>query len=109
MKLITERTMILGVVARWDEQYRHYLAGDKTEISKKLSALDLKTATAADVDGIIGNQSWTLPPACSECGRSAPVVIEVGQKPDYDSQTVWLCEPCLIRGYRTMEKFWEAR
>ena len=95
MKVITERTMILGVAARWSEQYRHYLAGDKTEISKKLSALDLKNATAEDVDGIIGNQSWTLPPACSECGRSAPIVIEVGQEPDYDSQTVWLCESCI--------------
>ena len=43
----------------------------------KLAALDLNTATAADIKAIIGNDTWTSL-RCDECGQHSEVIITLG-------------------------------
>ena len=107
MNLITQRMLIRAVAKRWRKQYepfkydaplfseRNGLSRDltKRQIAEKLDALDPETATADDVANIIGNRSWTRL-ECHECGREVDAVVEVGEKPDYESATAKLCKDC---------------
>jgi hypothetical protein len=107
MKIFTERDLILGVVARWKAQYnpKYYLTNphmlNKIEILKNLEELDLKTATAQEVNAIIGNDSW-ITMSCHECGTKTLTVIQVGQEKDYESATANLCKSCLEKAYKLM-------
>lgn len=56
-------------------------------------------ATAADVERIIGNDSW-VSIYCDECGNKVPVVIEIGDAPDYGSSTANVCLTCLEEAIR---------
>jgi len=100
MKLITIRSQIIEVADRWDAQYPISRYGDNPNtkaVSEKLRSIDLSTATTADVESIIGNCSWAGPRECDECNLSFDVVVELGDEPDYDSNTVRLCVGCLYR------------
>lgn len=100
MKLITARDLIRTVSERWRAAYR--LCQDATpfgtpqaKTQARLAALDLETATPAEVNAIIGNSSWTQE-ACNECNRSdADALILFGQEPDYDSCGAYVCVDCL--------------
>ena len=98
MELINERQLIRGVADKWRRQYR----GDKRDIQEKLAALDPETATAKDVFEIVGNDSWTIPPSCSECGAEASEIVQVGEEPDYESNTAYICGPCLLKACALM-------
>lgn len=99
MKLINERTQVRTVAARWRENYgpKTQWAKDqgKQAIQAQLDALDVETATAADVDAIIGVGGWCMPQTCADCGESARVLVELGEEPDYDSCTANICVSCL--------------
>lgn len=89
MKVISERTLIDSVVERWRHQYRGH-HNDRYSATGDQLAL-LKPTTAAEVSKIIGNDSWTRVPDCSECGAITPAVVELG--PEYEP--VVLCAHCL--------------
>jgi hypothetical protein len=91
VKLVTIRSQILDVADRWRRQYPN----DKRDIAEKLVALDKATATPDDVTKIIGNKSWIGPEECDECGTSVEVYVEIGEEPDYESNTAHVCGPCL--------------
>lgn len=96
MELITERSLIRTVAARWKEQASRRSASFRVQaISAKLDALDGETATAQDVADIIGNHSWTDVPSCDECGEQTDAVVRVGEEPDDESATAWFCLECL--------------
>lgn len=112
MKIRTQRQLIQAVAKRWRQQYQPFkpdaiLHGGKTkqEIADALDKLDGDTATAEDVNAIIGNDSWT-DLKCDECKEYVTATIEVGDEPDYESHTAELCLNCaekaaaLIRGMR---------
>lgn len=100
-KLITQRDLIRTVAQRWRELWPSSRDYEKAgwcestigEISRKLLALDVETATQADVDGIIGNSSWVTM-YCDECGSQCTDVIQLGHEPDYGSSTANLCRSC---------------
>lgn len=97
MKFITQRMMILGVVDQWRTTYppgRHGYGLDKDMIYARLTALDLETVSAEQVNAIIGNDSWTAT-RCDECGNTVACVVRVGAEPDYESATASLCEACV--------------
>ena len=50
---------------------------DRMAITEKLLALDLDTITAEQVDGIIGNTSWTKN-KCDECDQDCEVLARFG-------------------------------
>ena len=65
---------------------------------KKMSNVDISTVTAKKIENIIGNSSWT-DLTCSECGKYVKKVVQVGEEPDYESATVFLCVKCIKRLY----------
>ena len=99
MKLITERDKIKETSSRWEAVYKNAGYGkDKIDIMNSLNALDTEIATSKQIADIIGNDTWTTM-SCSECGKQSIPVIEVGDEPDYESNTVWLCFGCIDKLY----------
>jgi hypothetical protein len=99
MKLLTERVLIREVAQRWTEQYADWPHDkEKQEIGRKLRAMDAETATAADVEKIIGNGSWTRIDHCDECRASnLPVAVRLAED---TSSTADICLPCLRKAVK---------
>lgn len=109
MQIITKRDLIRGIAAHWYASYKRYIVGDdptigldKRTIYAKLLALDVNTATEAEVAAIIGNSSW-IDNRCHECGRQCDLVIEVGEPSCYDSCTAQLCPECLAAATKMVQ------
>lgn len=96
MRLITIRDQIRAVPTRWRRQYQYYPPeSDKAEIGRKLDALDLETVSVAEIDRIIGNDSWTEL-KCDECEKKVDVLVRLGNdEPDYDAHLFDICAGCL--------------
>jgi hypothetical protein len=58
--------------------------------------------TPDGVNSLIGNQAWTKC-ICTECGKSVDAVVQIGEEPDYESDTVWVCRECLAEAVRIMD------
>lgn len=103
-RVLTERDAIRTVAERWKQQYlvggdwKRVLNGKSDAIHARLAALDVETATAADVAEVVGNTSW-VGPTCDGCGEYVAWAVEVGDAPDYESRTAVLCAPCLRAAY----------
>lgn len=89
MHLISSRNKILTVVKRWEAQYPD---GARAETLEKLRALDLTTATAAEVDAIIGNNSWTHV-SCDHCNASTEWALQLDNP--WGSTPLVLCRDCV--------------
>jgi hypothetical protein len=37
---------------------------------------------------------------CTECGNDVDITIEIGEEPDYESNTTWLCLECLQKAVK---------
>lgn len=100
MKLITRQSLADGALARWESQYSGLYAKwpEKKLIADALAGLPSPINPDA-VDEIIGNRSWTMPHDCDECRRNFDYIVEVGQKPDYESNTAYLCRECLGKAF----------
>ena len=108
MHITTQRDLIRAVAGRWRDTYAPFtndkpmfslhvarpVLRAKKVISEELDALDPETATADEVNIIIGNESWTRL-SCDECGSNVDVILTVGQEPDYESRTASLCKSCV--------------
>lgn len=92
MKLLTPQKMANDAYSRWMQQY----PGDASGKGEKLKCLG-ESPKPEDVDMVIGNTSWTNTPRCSECSATRVPVVQVGQEPEYDTDTAWLCKECLSR------------
>ena len=89
MKLFNARSAILSVAKRWESQYRTAQPGDSAHaITVSLHALNPATATAAEVNKIIGNDSWTTR-RCCDCNTYVESGIELGR-----DDPVNLCVMC---------------
>lgn len=99
MRLIKREGKAIEAVEAWRKTYQsatgRWLYGeDKRVIYEKLVALG-PDPHANDVDRVIGNSSWTQT-RCSECGtHDAENILMLGEEPDYESATVFICWPCL--------------
>lgn len=109
MELITERSRIKGVADAWDAQhgpeFRPTLSGSSKTISEKLHALNLSRVSAATVNKIIGNDSWTKL-TCDECRadvKKLVVFYHEGGDAVYD-----ICESCATK-VKTLFKTGVAR
>lgn len=108
MKIITQRDLIKTVAKRWDQQYHPYVNDvplfsarngfrrdlTKKEIHEALKNLDPETCSAEEVNNIIGNSSWTNL-TCNQCQKQVKEVIELGEEPDWESNTAQICFSCL--------------
>ncbi len=108
MKLLDERTQVREVARRWKDQYFQYgkwylwsnrPASYAEDMYKRLCALDVETATAADVERC-GLRGWISPQPCHECRYEGWDVVQLGEEPDYDSATARVCRSCLEKALR---------
>jgi hypothetical protein len=100
MKKITRKSRSKEAATNWYKQYRKYNDfenTDKGRIYTELVNLG-KNPNPDDVDRIIGNSSWTNC-RCSECNKYVEEVIQVGEEPDYESHTAYLCLECIEKAY----------
>ena len=102
MKKITERDMIRNVAEKWRIQYLNG-SPDKLNILSGLLSLNKETASSDDVAKIISNSSWTEL-KCDECKKYVKEIIQLGQEPDYESSTAWICGDCLEEAFREVQK-----
>lgn len=116
--LITRESLAAGAAERWREQYEDYWTSERPALGvglrgksvinsrdtyERLVALGA-TPDPDDVDGVIGNTSWTTSPRCDGCGRigTGPRVM-VGAESDYESPTACLCVDCVKAALATFE------
>jgi hypothetical protein len=115
MHIVTQREVIRGVVERWWNSYAGSIQDPskdgpwvhgktKRQIYEELKTLDLKTATAEQVNAIIGNDSWTAL-RCNECDRDDHEQILQFGVVDYDSPHFALCPKCVHAAFA----LWETR
>lgn len=114
MKIITVRDRVREVAAEWYKTYKDEIDGQhqgttingrtKIQIYYELRDLLPDVASVDDVTAIIGNGSWTRL-TCSECRRDVEIVIEVGEEPDYESCTAWLCINCVRKADEAMGSY----
>lgn len=77
MELITIDILVRFVAKAWADQFALSMRKgdvDKQEIGRRLSLMDPKTMTAADVEATIGNKSWTTI-KCEECRQDVTAAI----------------------------------
>jgi len=91
MLVLRMRDQLRGVAKKWVSHYGY----SKEGIAEKLNALDVETATPEDVSRIIGNSSWVCEKTCHECGSESWDVVQLGEEPDYESNTANICRSCL--------------
>lgn len=100
--ILTRASWAAGAAASWRRERAHYIAqghrlpGGRTdaEVADLLDALG-PSPDPDDVDRVIGHDGWTQLPACSGCDAHVPLVVQVGEVPDYESSTAYLCPACL--------------
>lgn len=103
---ITAQSLASGAADRWRKQYTRYIKHDPTwttrgertpaETLRMLEALG-PTPTPEQVNAVLGGDGWTKPYACGVCGERRDAVCEIGQQPDYESSTAYVCRPCLTK------------
>ena len=109
MNRIKSRSFLAAHAAEaWHRQYAAAIDGPRAHYddAKRAATYDALRELGVgpnpdDVDRIIGNKSWT-DNRCDECQAQADTV-QVGQPPDYESRTAYLCEPCVRRALAEFE------
>lgn len=93
MKLITRQLLANEAARKWLKQYDFEKWPDKKNTYQRLLMLG-DNPNPDEVDGIIGNGSWTRRPKCSECGKYDVDIVCVGEELDYESLTAYICADC---------------
>lgn len=94
MKFITRQIRANDAARAWNAQHWGSKDPHKIDIGENLSSLG-KTPSPDDVDETIGNGAWTTVPFCDECEKDSDLVVQLGEDPDYESNTAFICLECL--------------
>lgn len=79
---------------KWDTRPPTF--GHPSEIADQLDKLDVDTATPADVEAIIGNDSWTRL-TCQQCGKDCLSVFSFITLEESETHSFEVCAECLSR------------
>ena len=110
MELITIRSQILSVRKRWYKRYSKLIRQQdwdtesdyrKAMIYRELKKINLNMASAEDVAGIIGNDSWACAQTCDICHDSFDEVVIFCK--DNDGVDMYTCEDCIYKAHRLFE------
>ena len=105
MELFDERNQVRTVAKRWFRVYgRGTYGADKRGrmVGDELSELDVETATAEQVLEITGITGWVGKQKCDECGAESWSIVQLGEEPDYESNTSNICADCLRAALRLL-------
>lgn len=95
MRYISERERIKQGIESFMATYSGGMYGEEWKnVSKVLKNFDPETVTKEEVDRTIGDTSWTEH-KCSECGDYYSEIFMLGEEPDYESNTAYLCRGCM--------------
>lgn len=109
MKILTRKSLAAEVPARWAARYSGTTSPNLAAITKKLAELPIPVDPDA-VDSIVGNKSWTGIGICGECKKDGPpMLVQIGDEPDYDSHTAYVCLDCIGAAYRMLLTYHESR
>jgi hypothetical protein len=114
MDVIQRRDVIKAAPARWLEQYKtnadsHVctwgVSPRKTygQIRAALAALNLETCQPSDIDAALGAPGWA-DNDCDECDKSFPVVLRIGEEPDYEARWRDVCADCLAKAAKILSE-----
>jgi hypothetical protein len=108
MKLMTPQTLASEARSKWEEQYRYAEMDHRhyswaPAVAARLAAIG-ENPSPQEVNEAIGNDSWTKPPSCNECGRASAATVQVGEEPDYESRTAWLCRDCVVKALELFDE-----
>ena len=101
MCVLTRALAAKKAADRFEAQYRNSLdspgfanaAQTRGDILGDLRALG-PAPNPDQVNAVIGNNSWTDIGNCHNCGRDAAILAQVGEEPDYESNTANICLEC---------------
>lgn len=114
MNITTQRYLIQNVAKRWHLNYWPFAEStkplfsvrngfakprSKKDIYDDLLAIDPDTATAEEVDAIIGNGSWTRL-CCDECGKRVDRVVNIGSDEEFPVRAASICLDCIASAHR---------
>ena len=103
MEVITRRRLAEKAADKWKRQYPPGSDKRHDAIGCKLRELGPHPDPDA-VDAAIGNSSWTDLWRCDECDSQAAVIVRLGEEPDYESSTAYVCLPCLRKAVGMAEE-----
>jgi len=107
MKALNERNLVIQAISKYPSEYGDGVhPADKRgrSVGAELKALDPATATADQVNEIIGNKYWAGPTMCDECGTQSYDIVQLGEPPDYESRTACICRNCLVNALALLSK-----
>lgn len=90
---ITERSLILGAVHQWQGNSYYTTKKKHKDILNKLKALDLNTATANEINEIVG--SLLVFCSCDHCDSEEYPFVEIGERIPYECTSQTLCLKCM--------------
>lgn len=96
MRLLDERSQIKATISHWLEYLPQWLPSPTHAIQlAAFQKLNPETATTEDVakakEGFASIEKNT----CGECGVEDWDIVEIGEPPNYESWTAYLCLDCL--------------
>jgi len=110
MKLITARSQILKSAIDFEIAMKNenwacaiWTMEQKQEILRKLKAIDLTTATVEEVN-FITEIPYVKQCHCNECGEPSWEVIQLGEEPDYESNTASICHSCIKKALKHFQE-----
>lgn len=100
MRIVSRASKAVKAADSWYNTYYDkrtgWLYGDEKRVKfEELAALG-QEPDPDDVDRIIGNSSWTST-NCDECGSKPEFVVMVGEEPNYESNTAFICAQCILK------------
>ena len=107
MELITQQNIVADRIAWFltsdTPPYRagRPFWGDERgrDVAGELRALDPGTATVDQVNEILG-RDMVYRLECNECGEVAEALVQIGEEPNYETNTAYVCRACLERALR---------
>lgn len=92
--IFDQRTAWRNAAEMWKRQYLYTVKGWHDDNKRLIYERLLIAKSRQDVDDAIGNTAWTTQ-RCDHCGETKPLLVRMGQEPDYESATAWICSDCL--------------
>ena len=107
MKIITKRDQIKGIIKSFRDAYGESLdkpswvhGKTRGDLLQELKTLNLDHATDKEIYNILDRDWVSL--RCNECGLWGGKVIQLGEEPDYESNTVWVCIDCIKKALKIL-------
>ena len=100
MILETKQTILEKLPSRYERQYQTnsklFDGRWSDDILKELKAES--PLTEERVKSILKNSGWT-DNTCDECGKDVLAVVQLGEAPDYESNTASICIDCIKKAF----------